>query len=87
MYRITQLFYRILEERRRDTEAELPDVSVRGFPDRGAIQGMETPAMSQLLEPLFRFFTEEDGWLHVAAILIALVFCIAAHCYEKWKDH
>ncbi|MDD4287320.1 MAG: hypothetical protein PHO20_01465 [Candidatus Peribacteraceae bacterium] len=43
--------------------------------------------MSQLLQPLFRFFTEEDGWQHLAAVLIALVFCIVAHCYEKWKDH
>lgn len=43
--------------------------------------------MSHLLEPLARFFTEEDGWQHLTAILIALVYCIAAHCYEKWKDH
>jgi len=43
--------------------------------------------MSQLLQPLVRFFTEEDGWMHFAAILIALVFCIVAHCYAKRKDH
>jgi len=57
-----------------------------GFTHRGAIQGMETPAMSQLLEPLFRFFMEEDGWQHFAVLLIALVCCIVAHCYEKLKD-
>jgi len=42
--------------------------------------------MSQL-EPLVRFFTEEDGWQHLAVLLIALVFCVVAYGCEKWKDH
>jgi len=40
-----------------------------------------------LLQPLINFFKEEDGFQHLAVILIALVFCVVAHIYDKRKNH
>jgi len=79
--------FTLQEDRRLITEVALRKVVIgRGFSRRGAIEGYGDPAMN-LLQPLINFFKEEDGFQHLAVILIALVFCVVAHIYDKRKNH
>ncbi|MFH0851251.1 MAG: hypothetical protein V1876_00685 [Candidatus Peregrinibacteria bacterium] len=38
-----------------------------------------------MLRPIIRFFTEEDGWLHLEVILIAFLFCLVMHIIQCRK--
>lgn len=39
------------------------------------------------MEALQNFFAEEDGWMHLTAIIGCFLIAVCFHLYEKWKNH
>lgn len=39
-----------------------------------------------MLDPIIRFFTEDEGWQHLAVIAGALIFSAVMHVYDRWKN-